>query len=45
MSAIKEERNQDLLRIVNESTRRAGDGWSLQCEFFCEGPSKTNPER
>jgi tRNA-2-methylthio-N6-dimethylallyladenosine synthase len=42
----KEERNQDLLRIVNESTRRAGErlvGQSV--EVLCEGPSKTNPAR
>ena len=43
---IKEERNQDLLRIVNESTRRAGErlvGRSV--EVLCEGPSKMNPVR
>lgn len=42
----KEERNQDLLQVVNESNRR-----SLQrlvgsdVEVLCEGPSKTNPAR
>src|SRR5438552_16058657 len=42
----KEERNQDLLRIVNESTRRAGERLVGQCvEVLCEGPSKTNPAR
>jgi tRNA-2-methylthio-N6-dimethylallyladenosine synthase len=43
---IKEKRNQDLLRIVNESTRRAGERLVGQCvEVLCEGPSKTNPAR
>jgi tRNA-2-methylthio-N6-dimethylallyladenosine synthase len=42
----KEERNQDLLRLVNESTRRAGQRLVGQCvEVLCEGPSKTNPAR
>src|SRR5205814_4502194 len=39
--SVKEERNQDLLRIVNESARRAGErliGRSV--EILCEGPSK-----
>src|SRR6266542_423614 len=43
---IKEERNQDLLRVVNESTRRSGErlvGRSV--EVLCEGPSKTNSAR
>jgi tRNA-2-methylthio-N6-dimethylallyladenosine synthase len=43
---IKEQRNQDLLRVVNESTRRSGQrlvGRSI--EVLCEGPSKTNPAR
>ncbi len=43
---IKEQRNQDLLRVVNESTRRSGQrlvGHSV--EVLCEGPSKTNPAR
>ena len=43
---VKEERNQDLLQIVNESTRRAGErlvGCTVQ--ILCEGPSKTNPAR
>jgi tRNA-2-methylthio-N6-dimethylallyladenosine synthase len=42
----KEQRNQDLLRVVNESTRRSGQrlvGRSV--EVLCEGPSKTNPAR
>jgi tRNA-2-methylthio-N6-dimethylallyladenosine synthase len=43
---IKEKRNHDLLRIVNESTRRAGERLVGQCvEVLCEGPSKTNPAR
>lgn len=43
---IKEERNRDLLKIVDESARRAGQrliGQTL--EVLCEGPSKTNPAR
>ncbi|MBO0695916.1 MAG: TRAM domain-containing protein, partial [Verrucomicrobia bacterium] len=43
---IKEERNQDLLRIVNEATRRSGErlvGRNVQ--VLCEGPSKTNSAR
>jgi tRNA-2-methylthio-N6-dimethylallyladenosine synthase len=43
---IKERRNQDLLGVVNESTRRAGErlvGHSV--EVLCEGPSKTNSAR
>ena len=42
----KEQRNQDLLRVVNESMRRSGQrlvGRSV--EVLCEGPSKTNPAR
>jgi tRNA-2-methylthio-N6-dimethylallyladenosine synthase len=43
---VKEERNQDLLRIVNESARRAGERLVGRCvEVLCEGPSKTNPAR
>ena len=43
---VKEERNQDLLRIVNESTRRAGERLvGCNVEVLCEGPSKTNPAR
>jgi len=43
---IKEERNQDLLRLVNASTRRAGGRLVGQCvEVLCEGPSKTNSAR
>jgi len=43
---VKEERNQDLLRIVNESTRRAGERLvGCKVEILCEGLSKTNPAR
>ena len=43
---VKEERNQYLLRIVNESTRRAGERLvGCNVEILCEGPSKTNPAR
>src|SRR6184192_3420684 len=42
----KEARNHDLLRIVNESTRRAGERLLGHCvEVLCEGTSKTNPTR
>jgi len=43
---IKEERNQDLLQVVNESTRRSGEHLvGRTVEVLCEGPSKTNPAR
>jgi tRNA-2-methylthio-N6-dimethylallyladenosine synthase len=43
---IKEQRNHDLLLIVNESTRRAGERLvGRTVEVLCEGPSKTNPAR
>jgi tRNA-2-methylthio-N6-dimethylallyladenosine synthase len=43
---IKEERNQDLLRVVNESMRRAGERLvGRTVEVLCEGPSKTNSAR
>jgi tRNA-2-methylthio-N6-dimethylallyladenosine synthase len=43
---VKEERNQDLLRIVNESTRRAGEQLvGHVVEVLCEGLSKTNTAR
>src|SRR6266513_1939639 len=42
----KEARNHDLLRIVSESTRRAGERLLGHCvEVLCEGPSKTNRTR
>jgi len=43
---IKEQRNRDLLELVNQSARRINDrliGRTL--EVLCEGPSKTNPSR
>jgi tRNA-2-methylthio-N6-dimethylallyladenosine synthase len=43
---VKEERNQDLLRVVNESTRLSGQRLVGRIvEVLCEGPSKTNPSR
>lgn len=44
--SVKAERNQDLLRVVNESARRAGERLvGCDVEVLCEGPSKTNPAR
>jgi tRNA-2-methylthio-N6-dimethylallyladenosine synthase len=44
--SVKEERNQDLLRVVDESARRAGERLvGRDVEVLCEGPSKTNPAR
>jgi tRNA-2-methylthio-N6-dimethylallyladenosine synthase len=43
---LKEERNQDLLEVVNESARRAHERMVGQnVEVLCEGPSKTNVAR
>jgi tRNA-2-methylthio-N6-dimethylallyladenosine synthase len=43
---IKEERNHDLLAVVNESAQRAGKRLvGRNVEVLCEGPSKTNPAR
>jgi tRNA-2-methylthio-N6-dimethylallyladenosine synthase len=43
---IKEGRNQDLLQLVNESTRRCGERLvGRVAQVLCEGPSKTNPTR
>jgi tRNA-2-methylthio-N6-dimethylallyladenosine synthase len=43
---IKEERNHDLLAVVNESARRAGERLvGRDVEVLCEGPSKTNRAR
>src|SRR5437762_3764752 len=43
---FKEQRNQDLLRVVNESARRAGERLvGREVEVLCEGTSKTNPAR
>src|SRR6516225_4472994 len=42
----KEERNQDLLQMVNESNRRNLERLvGCDVEVLCEGPSKTNPAR
>src|SRR5436309_5405505 len=42
----KEARNQDLLRVVNESNRRKLERLvGRDVEVLCEGPSKTNPAR
>jgi tRNA-2-methylthio-N6-dimethylallyladenosine synthase len=42
----KEERNQDLLQVVNESNRRSLERLvGHDVEVLCEGPSKTNPAR
>src|SRR5438067_7340630 len=44
--SVKEARNQDLLRIINASTRRANEKLvGTRVEVLCEGPSKTNPAR
>jgi len=43
---VKEQRNHDLLEVVNASARRANErviGWDV--EVLCEGPSKTNRAR
>ena len=43
---VKEQRNHDLLNVVNESAIRINQrlvGETL--EVLCEGPSKTNPSR
>jgi tRNA-2-methylthio-N6-dimethylallyladenosine synthase len=43
---VKEERNQDLLDVVNKSNRRILERLvGNQMEVLCEGPSKTNPAR
>jgi len=43
---VKEARNQDLLGIINASTRRANERLvGTRVEVLCEGPSKTNPAR
>jgi tRNA-2-methylthio-N6-dimethylallyladenosine synthase len=44
--SVKEARNQDLLGIINASTRRANERLvGTRVEVLCEGPSKTNPAR
>ncbi len=43
---LKEERNQDLLEVVNKSNRRILERLvGSQAEVLCEGPSKTNRAR
>src|SRR5438477_9236737 len=43
---IKAQRNQDLLRVVDASTRRAHERLvGRDVEILCEGPSRTNPAR
>src|ERR1700738_3544466 len=43
---VKEERNHDLLEIVNESARRAHEQCiGQQLPILCEGPGQTNPAR
>lgn len=43
---IKEERNRDLLEVVNKSNRGILERLvGSQLEVLCEGPSKTNPAR
>ncbi len=43
---VKEERNQDLLNVVNASTHRAHERLvGREVEVLCEGPSRTNPAR
>src|SRR5213595_1224696 len=44
--SLKEARNQDLLGIINASTRRANERLvGTRVEVLCEGPSNTNPAR
>jgi tRNA-2-methylthio-N6-dimethylallyladenosine synthase len=43
---LKEERNHDLLEVVNDGARRANERLvGRNIEVLCEGPSKTNPAR
>jgi tRNA-2-methylthio-N6-dimethylallyladenosine synthase len=43
---VKEERNQDLLSLVNEIAMRKNDELiGQQVEILCEGPSRRNSER
>jgi tRNA-2-methylthio-N6-dimethylallyladenosine synthase len=43
---IKEDRNHDLLQLVNSWAKRRGDALvGKEVEILCEGPSKTNPDR
>ena len=43
---VKEDRNHDLLNLVNSWARRRGEAFvGREIEILCEGPSKTNPDR
>src|SRR6476620_1463579 len=43
---VKEERNQDLLRVVDASAQRINSRLvGRELEILCEGPSRTNPAR
>ena len=43
---VKEERNRDLLNLVNVWAKRRADVFlGKDVEILCEGPSKTNPDR
>jgi tRNA-2-methylthio-N6-dimethylallyladenosine synthase len=43
---VKEERNHDLLAVVNELAKAKGEALvGKRVEILCEGASKTNPER
>ncbi len=43
---VKEERNQALLAVVDESAKRkAGELVGKSVEILCEGPSRNNPQR
>jgi len=43
---VKEQRNQDLLELINASARRANEKLvGTKAEILCEGPSKTNTAR
>jgi tRNA-2-methylthio-N6-dimethylallyladenosine synthase len=43
---VKEDRNHDLLELVNSWAKRRGEALvGRQVEILCEGPSKTNPDR
>ena len=43
---VKEERNHDLLNVVNSWAKRRAEAFvGREIEILCEGPSKTNPDR
>ncbi|MBV8226218.1 MAG: TRAM domain-containing protein, partial [Verrucomicrobia bacterium] len=44
--SVKEERNHDLLELVNRWAKRRNEVFvGKTVEILCEGPSKTNPDR